>query len=570
MRVPIAILTLVTAVAVVSTQGLPDDRAERLTLGTRSFAAGRNAAADNVSLQTLRSWDQRITALARTGDMRRVAAVSDGEVAGRVQERFEQRHRGVRVFGADVTRQLNAFGQAESVFGAIYPDITIDTTPRLDQTEAEAQLGVKGAVLHGRGGAELVVLPMDDGSYRLTWTARVSITDGWSNRNIGPIRRVFIDANTGATVRSYNDTWTQSAAVGSGAGVLGDQKKMMSALQSGKFLAVDLMRPPDTRNYGAFPKAAMITFDLKGNINYALTMLDTVSPSTSDIASDDDNAWGDAGLVDAHAYAGYTYDYYYKRFGRKGLDNNNIEIWSFVNPVRVSDYQTYYNRYSELFLNAAYLGDGNIYYGVGLPSTVTVDGQKWYPFSGALDVVAHELSHGVTDYTSKLIYSGEPGALNEAFSDMMGAAVENYFQPVGSGLGQADWLIGEDIARTGGIRSMSNPVSFGDPDHYSVRYTGVQDNGGVHINSGIINHMYYLAIMGGTNRVSRQTVTGVGFDNREQIERVIYRAFTQLLPAGATFTTARAATIQAARDLYGSNSAAERALTAAWSAVGVS
>ena len=570
MRLPLALATLLTATAVVSTQSLPEDHAERLALGTRALASARAANADAAALQTLRAWDQRVTDMARTGEVRRIAAVADDMVPGRVAERYEQRHQGVRVFGADVIRQVNTFGQAESVFGTLYDDIGISTVPRLTPGDVTATLDPIVPSVKGGRGLELVVLPMADGSYRLAYTARVMNASGWNSRETGPIRRVFVDANTGATLRSYNDTWTQSSTVGSGAGVLGDQKKLSTALQSGKFLAVDLLRPPDTRSYGSFPKAAMITFDLKNNITYAINVLNTGNVTTSDIATDDDNAWGDPGLVDAHVNAGYTYDYYYKRFGRKGLDNNNIEIWSFVNPVRASDYLTYYNTYSDLFLNAAYLGDGNIYYGVGLPSTVTLGGLKWYPFSGALDVVAHELSHGVTDYTSNLVYSGESGALNEAFSDMMGTAVENFFQTVGTGLGQADWLIGEDIARPGGIRSMAAPNTFGDPDHYSVRYTGSGDNGGVHTNSSIVNHMYYLAIMGGTNRVSKQTVTGVGFDNRALIETTIYRAFTVLMPSNATFSTARAATIQAARDLYGSNSAAERALAAAWSAVGVS
>ena len=116
---------------------------------------------------------------------------------------------------------------------------------------------------------------------------------------------------------------------------------------------------------------------------------------------------------------------------------------------------------------------------------------------------------------------------------------------------------------------MANPLAYGDPDHYSRRFTGTADNGGVHINSGIANHAFYLAIEGGTNRTSGLSVQGVGGGNREQIERVFYRAFTQMLPANATFAVARAATIQAARDLFGANSNAERAVTQAWTAVGV-
>ena len=103
---------------------------------------------------------------------------------------------------------------------------------------------------------------------------------------------------------------------------------------------------------------------------------------------------------------------------------------------------------------------------------------------------------------------------------------------------------------------MVNPSVFGDPDHYSIRYTGPEDDGGVHINSGIPNQAFYLAVEGGRNRISGITVQGVGAANREQIERAFYRAFVFLLPASANFSTARAATIQAARDLYGANSAA--------------
>jgi Zn-dependent metalloprotease len=116
---------------------------------------------------------------------------------------------------------------------------------------------------------------------------------------------------------------------------------------------------------------------------------------------------------------------------------------------------------------------------------------------------------------------------------------------------------------------MENPAMFGDPDHYSRRFLGPEDNGGVHINAGIATHAFYLAIEGGTNRTSGLSVTGVGAANREQIEKVFYRAFVFLLPANATFATARAATIQAARDLYPTNAAVLNAVTQAWTAVGV-
>jgi thermolysin len=203
------------------------------------------------------------------------------------------------------------------------------------------------------------------------------------------------------------------------------------------------------------------------------------------------------------------------------------------------------------------------------------NGNSYTYFAGALDIAAHELTHAVTESSSTLVYLNESGALNEAFSDVMAASVEFFFHTAGPGRGQADYLLGEDISRAAragardGDRSLENPALYGQPDHYSRRFLGPEDNGGVHINSGIANHAFYLAIEGGTNRTSGLPVQGVGGANREQIEKVFYRAFVFLLPANATFSTARAATIQAARDLYGAGSAPERAVAQAWTAVGV-
>ena len=116
---------------------------------------------------------------------------------------------------------------------------------------------------------------------------------------------------------------------------------------------------------------------------------------------------------------------------------------------------------------------------------------------------------------------------------------------------------------------MSNPGALrrSGPLQPAINH-GTEDNGGVHANSGIPNQAFYLAIEGGTNRTSNLSVQGVGAANRQQIERVFYRAFVFMLPSNATFSTARAATIQAARELYpGSN--VESAVTQAWTAVGV-
>jgi len=370
----------------------------------------------------------------------------------------------------------------------------------------------------------------------------------------------FLDASSGGVLMQFSDRQSQSA-VGRATGVLGDSKKMSVSGSGTSFQARDLLRPPLVQ-----------TDDMKGDpIRTANFLSGFLNLGANDIAADSDNVWTDGTVDDAHAYAGYTYDYYFKRYGRKGLNDNNIRILSLANPVprTAAALTQYFTSFPDFFVNAFYAGNGIMVYGVGLPQGFTLGGQTWNFLSGALDVVGHELTHGVTEFTSNLIYRNESGALNEAFSDIMGTSIEFFFQPAGSGDLKAEYLIGEDVVKPGGLRSMDNPGVFGDPDHYSKRFLGTADNGGVHINSGIANQAFYLAIEGGTNRTSGLAVQGVGGANREQMEKVFYRAFTQILPSNATFSMARAATIQASRDLFGANSNAERAVTQAWTAVGV-
>ena len=497
-----------------------------------------------------RAWTSRIDAMLRSGELRIRQSRDDEMLPGRTHQRADQYYRGVRVFGADITRQLQG-GATESIFGTIYEGIDIDPSPSIDEDRAREMLTSRlgGTVDPGVRG-ELVVLPLDAGGYALTWRFRIVLR--------ADTRQYFVSARTGETVLEYSDRKSQ-AAVGRETGVLGDTKKISVRAAGGQFQSRDDLRPPTIE-----------TYDMKGDPARTDRFLDGfVNLSSNDLGTDSDNDWTDGALGDAHVYAGYTYDYFFKRFGRKGLNNADIRMQNLVHPVRRADFQIYFDQYEDYFINAFYDGGGVMVYGEGLPPNVTLAGQTVDYFAGAIDVVAHELSHGVTEFTSNLIYRNESGALNESFSDMMGTSVEFFFQPPGNGPLKADYLMGEDVIRPGGLRSMSDPGSFGDPDHYSKRFLGSADNGGVHINSGISNQMYYLAIEGGTNRTSGLSVQGVGGANREQIEKVIYRAFTQLMPANSTFSVARAATIQAARDLYGANSAAERAVTQAWTAVGV-
>lgn len=499
----------------------------------------------------LRLWDATVDRMDRDGSLRLRQRRDDAMLDDRTHERFDQYFRGVRVIGGDIARQLEG-GLTLSIFGTVYEGIAVDTTPSLTADEARTRIGeLAGVDLAENYEPELVILP-HDGRFSLTWQGRAFGPEG--------LYQYFIDAHSGELLLSLTDLKSQVSAVGTGTGVLGDPKKMSTSRVTGTYRTEDELRPP-----------TLVTFDMKSNLTRTLSFLNgVVTLGAADMASDSDNTWNDPAVVDAHAYAGYVYDYYFRRFGRRGLDGSDSRILALVHPVDRSAVRTQSNQVIGLFyVNAFYAGGGVMVFGEGLPPGLTLGGQSWNYLSGALDVFAHELTHGVTDFSSRLIYQNESGALNEAFSDILGVSAEAYFQPPGSGPLRSDYLVAEDVVTPGGLRSLADPGAFGDPDHYSQRYTGPLDNGGVHTNSTIGSHAFYLAIEGGANRTSGLSVTGVGFANREQIEKAFYRAFTDMMPANATFAVARAVTIQAASDLYGAGSAAVRAITEAWTAVGV-
>ncbi len=279
------------------------------------------------------------------------------------------------------------------------------------------------------------------------------------------------------------------------------------------------------------------------------------------IAKDEDDQWDEPGraspgqgaLVDAAYYVAVTDEYYRTVHGRDSFDGAGHSITAVAHFSKDFD---------NAFWNARYLvfGDG--------------DGTLFREFSGALDVVAHEFTHAVTQYTSTLLYFGETGALNESFSDIIGTSVEFYAADHGlDPAGSPDWSIAEDIDLRNdavpGFRNMADPAEDGDPDHYSERQMGGGDNGGVHTNSSITNHAFYLLAHGGANAGEARghshtgpVVDGVGLTTAEQI---FYLGFTSL-PLTANMCRARLATQAAATALF---PASFGSVFDAWEAVGV-
>ncbi len=509
-------------------------------------AAGGPVAVAASSGTTLAQWDTRVDGLLRSGQLLEVRVREDTMIPGRHHERLAQMHRGVPVFGGVLLRQTDDAG-ALTVFGTYYEGIDVDIHPDLAAREIEARVAARGGRPAGsRGGPELVVFPLDAGGYRLAWRVRAFYDEPFD------IRQTVYDASTGEILLDYRDIQTQTAGIGTG--VLGDRKKVSVAPGGQGFAASDRLRPPSIQ-----------TYDFRFNVGRLIRFLNLgpTDLTAADLATDADNDWTDGAVVDAHAYAGYTYDYYYRRFGRRGLDDANVTMHSITHAISRDEWRYYSSdTVGTFFANAAYLGEGVMYYGDGLPPSVTLGGLHWNYTSGGLDVVAHELSHGVSDYSAGLVYEGHSGALSEAFSDIMGVSAEFFAQP-----DRADYLIGEDVATPGALRSIQNPKQYGDPDHQIDFYNGPLDNGGVHYNSTIASHAFYLSVEGGRHRMGA-VVNGVGAANREQIERIWYRAMTYLFTPRIHFCEARTATLRSAAELYGENSVPWRAVEQAWTAVG--
>jgi bacillolysin len=251
------------------------------------------------------------------------------------------------------------------------------------------------------------------------------------------------------------------------------------------------------------------------------------------------NTWNNPTAVSAHYNAGRAYEYFRQTFNRNSINGQGGAIISLINIAEEDG-----SAMDNAFWNGAamFYGNGNRAFNA--------------PLAKALDVAGHEMSHGVIQNTANLEYRNESGAINESFADIFGAMID-----------RDDWLIGEDVVnpqvfRSGALRDMSNPnnggTRFGDiswqPAHVSEQYRGQEDNGGVHINSGIPNRAYYLF------------ATQVGKDVAEQI---YYRALTTYLVRSSQFVDLRLAVLQAAADRHGNNSSQVNAAANAFNAVGI-
>lgn len=526
-----------------------------------------------VDASTLRDWDQMVDLESRTGGLRRYETRPNPYLPERRSERFAQYHDGVPVYGADLIRQTEA-GVTTAILGTVFTAIDVGTTPGLSPAEARAAFDAMSAPPFALvGEPSLWVLPLDAGEYTLAWRGTLS-----------SFRDVFIDAGTGEAV--FEVSRIRHQAVGLGTGVLGDQRKMATESIGGTFRTRDALRP-----------AAIGTYDLENDetrfLNTLIAMIDGAAPPLAALAADADNVWDDGTVVDVHPGAGWSYDYLATRLGWAGIDGRDGDVTSFVHPVNPARVLAGLEQCSE---NATDPFEECIQYVIFL--AVIDNAVYFYPFPGtdstgfmvfgepfmfprpltALDVIAHEMAHGVTHFTARLTFPppptpNEPGALSEAFSDIIGVATEFHVEEPGAGPLRADYLIAEDtgfpLRSLRDPQELQNPITGPYPDHYDNRYLGPLDQGGEHINATILGHAYYLAVEGGTNRTSGLSVTGVGHENRLDIERTFFNAWVNLVPSFADHAIVRESLIRSATDLFGADAAATRAIREALDAVGI-
>jgi Zn-dependent metalloprotease len=245
--------------------------------------------------------------------------------------------------------------------------------------------------------------------------------------------------------------------------------------------------------------------------------------------------------------SGVTYDFFRTVFNRDSIDGRGLPLISTVH-------------YGTRFDNA--LWDGNqMIYGDG-------DGKLFRRFTAAVDIAGHELTHGVTQHTAVLEYNGQSGALNEHFSDAFGIMVKQY--ALGQTASQSSWIIGEGLftkrVNGAGVRSMKAPGTAYDdpilgrdpqPAHMRQYLLTDDDNGGVHINSGIPNHAFYLA------------ASAIGGHTWKVLGRIWYQVLTERLKPRAQFADVVRETISAAGALFGAGGQVQNIVAEAWEAVGL-
>jgi len=451
--------------------------------------------------------------------------------------RLDRRYKGLRTIGADVVIHSRHDGSFRSASHTLTRQIDLDTTARVDEDSAIAQAeGAFSGRLTAPSRAELVVYARGETPV-LAWD--VALT-GERNDGTPAEAHYLIDSNLATVLDSWDDIHTATSS-GIGKSFFSGQVTLTTDSQTSDYA----LRDPSRGNQA--------TNDMRGK-----------TTGNGKVFVDLDNTWGNFTTtdratigVDAQYGAAVTWDYFLNVHGRSGIANDGIGALSRVH------YSRKYNNafWSDSCFCMTY-GDG--------------DGVTYNAFD-SLDVAGHEMAHGVTSRTANLTYSGESGGLNEATSDIFGAAAEFY---ANNATDIGDYLIGEKLYKsnptgTKALRYMHKPSIDGASKDCWYSTIGSID---VHYSSGVANHFFYLLAEGavvpaGFTQTPNDLVcngnTTLSSIGRDAAGKIWYRALTVYMTSSTNYAGARTATLNAATDLYGAASAEYNAVAAAWSAVSV-
>jgi Zn-dependent metalloprotease len=469
------------------------------------------------------------------------------DASGVEHVRFNRTYAGMDVIGGDFVVH-SASGQLRGVSKTLNTAARPGTRASLARDTAIEIAGADfGTDFRGMPTARLVVFALNTQP-----TLAYEIVFAGQKGNGDPTEmHFFVDANKGRILDKWDMVHTAkpgtggggggAAAVGTGNTLMYGNVTLNTAGATGSFNMTDT-----TRGNGAVYDA--------NNVQYS------TAARRATLFTDADNTWGNNAMTDratvaadAHFGVSKTWDFYKNTFGRNGIWGDGKGVKSYVHV-------------GNAWVNAAWYA-GAMYYGDG--------GGSYRPLV-SLDIAGHEMSHGVNQATAGLVYSNDPGGLNEANSDIMGTLVEWYANNAND---PGDYRIGEKIYTNGtsALRYMYDPNLDNNLSYDCYPAGGL---GGVdpHYSSGPANHFFYL-LAEGTGTLSKtcnpgdtKNATGSGSLNgigRAAAGAIWYKAHTQYMTSGTTYPQARTATLQAATDLYGAGSAERAAVAAAWSAIGV-
>jgi bacillolysin len=458
--------------------------------------------------------------------------------------KVQQVFKNVPIYGAEAIIHTNKAGVVETLNGRVFPTLTINVSATIVGSEAIdlALQDLKKTSIVQKNGAMGTLLALDKDKAELTilpiGTNKTLVYEVTVRPNILERWVYFINANSGDIVDKYNHTCTLDGVITATAKDLNAVTRSFKVSQVGNtYYMIDptkAMYKPTQSQLPNTPSGAIWT------INAQNAKTDDVPDNIVQITSGTANNWNTS-AVSAHVNASLAYDYYLTKLKRNSLNGQGGNIISVIN-IADDDGKGMDNAY----WNGKFMGYGN-------------GRDAFKPLAGALDVAGHEMTHGVIENTAKLEYRNQSGALNESMADVFGSLID-----------RDDWTLGEDVVKTsvfpsGALRSLENPNQGGKNDNgyqpknmsqYAyLNDTPEQDNGGVHINSGIPNHAYY------------KFATGTGM-NKDKAEAVYYRVLTNYLTRTAKFADLRLAVIQASKDIYGDGQEVAAA-KAAFDAVGI-